>query len=517
MQMLKRFQRKEYFCLAAVLLVFLLMSLYKLTDAPLWYDEVVEFYYSKYLSGPIQGVSIYNSLYERLQFNSFQPPLYNLIMHVWLLFSESEWWFRFSGVVFGFIGMLGLYACMKMITNWKVAVLSVFVSSFIYELMYYVKEAAEYNLMLMLLYWMLYFYFRTFRDLTLKNIGLFTGISVILLYTQYGTVLAILPLAIALFIKAFRQKDKKLCRKIAIIYVASGAIAGLPLFFLLFRIQLQWNQSVNYYTVAFEKNNVIYDFFMMILTTAQWLFTESKTRFTLICAAALLVCIIFAVLCIVKRKNQEFNYFMISCVAGWIIYYIIVRSGLYAYGDFGNRYSLYLLPVWFVAVVYLIYESVRFISALHFKHKKLVLNMGICFILVIAMGYCTYGFYRVQLHWAKSDTRSVVDLWYEEKGFDTPTYVIFGEAPSFTYYLTHDSRFDQKYMDDITFEYENKETKLGADEYWDYFVEKYQGQPPEEFYLSIGHENSLTDALRQKGYTLETEFISNTILFHVYK
>ncbi len=39
MQMLKRFQRKEYFCLAAVLLVFLLMSLYKLTDAPLWYDE----------------------------------------------------------------------------------------------------------------------------------------------------------------------------------------------------------------------------------------------------------------------------------------------------------------------------------------------------------------------------------------------------------------------------------------------------------------------------------------------
>ena len=112
----------------------------------------------------------------------------------------------------------------------------------------------------------------------------------------------------------------------------------------------QWNQSVNYYTVAFEKNNVIYDFFMMILTTAQWLFTESKTRFTLICAAALLVCIIFAVLCIVKRKNQEFNYFMISCVAGWIIYYIIVRSGLYAYGDFGNRYSLYLLPVWFVAV-----------------------------------------------------------------------------------------------------------------------------------------------------------------------
>ena len=107
--------------------------------------------------------------------------------------------------------------------------------------------------------------------------------------------------------------------------------------------------------------------------------------------------------------------------------------------------------MWVVSVVYLIYESGRFISTLRFKHKKLILNLGICFILVIAVGYCTYGFYIVQLHWAKCDTRSVVALWYEEKGYEMPTYVIFGEAPSFTYYLTHDSRFDQKYMDDITF------------------------------------------------------------------
>lgn len=515
--MLKRFHRKEYICLIAVLFVFLLMSLYKLTEAPLWYDEIVEFYYSKYLTGPIQGVSVYNSLYERLQFNSFQPPLYNLIMYVWLLFGESEWWFRFSGVVFGFIGMLGLYACMKMITNWKTAVLAVFVSSFIYELMYYVKEAAEYNFMLMLLYWLLYFYFRTFRDLTLKNVGLFTGISVLLLYTQYGAVLAILPLAVCLFIKAFRQKNKQLYGKIALIYVVTGAVAGLPLFFFLFRIQLQWNQSVNYYTVAFEKNNVIYDFFMMLLTTAQWLFTESKTRFTVIFAVALLLCVIFAVLCMIKRKKQEFTYFLFSCAAGWIIYYIIVRSGLYAYGDFGNRYSLYLLPVWFVAVFYVVYEALQLIASWKIPYKKAALIAARCLLLLTAAGYCVYGFYRIDLHWAKSNTRSVVDLWYEEKGYDMPTYVIFGEAPSFTYYLTHDDRFKQEYMDNITFEYENKETKLNAEEYWDYFADKYQGQPPKEFYLSIGHDNSLTESLEQNGYTLETEYVTNTILYHVYQ
>lgn len=64
--MLKRFHKREYICLIAVLFVFVLMSLYKMTESPLWYDEKVKFYYSKYLSGPIQGVSVYNSLYERL-------------------------------------------------------------------------------------------------------------------------------------------------------------------------------------------------------------------------------------------------------------------------------------------------------------------------------------------------------------------------------------------------------------------------------------------------------------------
>ena len=56
--------KKEYLALGAVLLVFFCMALYKLTDTPLWYDEMIEFYYSKYLTGPIRGVSLCGSLYR---------------------------------------------------------------------------------------------------------------------------------------------------------------------------------------------------------------------------------------------------------------------------------------------------------------------------------------------------------------------------------------------------------------------------------------------------------------------
>lgn len=515
--MITKDKKREYFCLAGVLLIFVLMALYKLTEAPLWYDETVEFYYSKYLTGTIRGVSPYNNLYERLQYNSFQPPLYNLIMYVWLLFGESEWWFRFSGVCFGFIGMIGLYFCMKRITNWKTACLAVFASSFIYELMYYVKEAAEYNFMLMLLYWMLYFYFRAFDDLNIKNVGLFTGISVLLLYTQYGSVLAIIPLAVCLFVKACREKNKWLYSRIALIYVLAGAITGLPLYYFLFRIQLQWNQSVNYYTVAFEKNNIIYDFFMMLLTSAQWLFTESKTRFVVIFALALVVLTASVVFCFIRDKNKKFIYFIISCIAGWIIYYVIVRSGIYAYGAFGTRYSLYLLPVWTVAIFYICFETIRLLQLLELPHIRIFTNTIIVLLLVAQLFYCMYGFYRIQIHWAKSNTRSVIGVWYDQEAYTLPTYVVFGEAPNFVYYLTHDKRFNEKCWENITFEYENKEEKLNADEYWEYFKKQFHGQPPEQFYLSIGHENTLTDALRERGYTLKEEYITNTILYYVYK
>ena len=515
--MLKKLQKKEYLVLGAVLLVFLLMALYKLTDAPLWYDEMIEFYYSKYLTGQIRGVSLCNNLYERLQTNSFQPPLYNLIMHVWLLFGESEWWFRFSGVLFGLLAMLGLYACVKQFAGWQVAALSVFVSSFVYEWMYYVKEVAEYHMMIMLLYWLLYIYFKTFRNLTLKNIGWFTAVSVVLLYTQYGAVLGILPLAVSLFIRAWNRKEKKLCGKIALVYGVAAAAAGLPLYFLLFRIQLQMNQSVNYYTVAFEKNNIIYDFFKMLLTTAQWLFTESKTRFELEFALALPVAAVIAILSVRFRKNREFIYYLISCIAIWIIYYAFVRSGIYAYGDFGNRYSLFLLPIWTVLIVYLGCEGFRTIGLWNFPHKKLVLRGLLGALLVVQLGYCVYGFYRVSIYEGKCDTRSVVRLWYELEGYDVPTYVAFGEAPSFTYYLTHDDRFQEDYWDEIVFEYENVENRFGAEAYWEYINDAFDGQLPDRFYLSIGHENTLTEALREHGYTLKEKFLTNTILFEVTK
>ena len=80
-----------------------------------------------------------------------------------------------------------------------------------------------------------------------------------------------------------------------------------------------------------------------------------------------------------------------------------------------------------------------------------------------------------------------------------------------------DSRFREEYWDDIVFEYENVENSYSPEEYWEFFLAAWNGQPPEHFYLSIGHENTLTEALRDQGYVLEEKFLTNTILFEVSK
>ena len=43
-----------------------IMALYKLTEAPIWQDEAMEFYCSLPVRGAIRGVTAYDTMYERM-------------------------------------------------------------------------------------------------------------------------------------------------------------------------------------------------------------------------------------------------------------------------------------------------------------------------------------------------------------------------------------------------------------------------------------------------------------------
>lgn len=85
---------------------------------PIWQDESMEYYCSIPVKGAIQGVTQYTTMYERMAYIQQQPPLYNWLMCIWLQIHDSEWWYRFSSVVMGFIAVIGLYLVIR--TVWQI-------------------------------------------------------------------------------------------------------------------------------------------------------------------------------------------------------------------------------------------------------------------------------------------------------------------------------------------------------------------------------------------------------------
>ena len=162
----------EKLLMYAAFIFFFLITCYKLTYAPLWYDETVEWWYSKILIGALPFPTYCSNdinMYERI-ISTFQPPLYNILMYFWLKVSSSEFWFRFFGVVMGFMGNVAIYKSVKKIGNGYIAALSVFFTSCVSRLLMYWQECAEYCLMLGTLCWTVYFFISFIKEPSHKNI-----------------------------------------------------------------------------------------------------------------------------------------------------------------------------------------------------------------------------------------------------------------------------------------------------------------------------------------------------------
>ncbi|RAZ94871.1 hypothetical protein DK853_32945, partial [Klebsiella oxytoca] len=77
----------------------------------------------------------------------------------------------------------------------------------IYILMYYVKEASEYTMLIMFLAWTIYLYFHILEKATVRRVLGFTALCVIDVYTHYGAVFVVVPMALQLLFYYARSKE----------------------------------------------------------------------------------------------------------------------------------------------------------------------------------------------------------------------------------------------------------------------------------------------------------------------
>ncbi len=521
MKPFKKLNVPEWVTAGAAFIYYIIMALYKLTYAPIWQDEAMEFYCSVPVKGPIRGVTEYADMYERIAGIQQQPPLYNWIMCIWLQVSENEWWYRFSSVVMGFVAALGLYCVIRKMCSRYAAALSVIIFSSIYIIMYYIKEASEYAMLLMVMFWLIYVYMLICERAAANKLVIFTILCVLSVYTHYGAAFAVVPMAASVLMVLAMHKDwgkfkAMLCADIAVVL-----FFGIPLL-LLFLMPQSKNPvsalSINQ-EIIIENGSLIGDFFFSIASVFRWCVLDiDRDTEKIGIIVDLLGIVIFAIIIfvVIKTKKKGIRPFFWCNVAVFMFYYIVTKLNLYAYGWYGNRYNMFIFPMWFVMITVALYE---FVVIIRQSDRKIMLRAAAviqCAMLAASVLYCMYGDYRVSCHWWKTDLRAIVDRWYKEEGYKAPTLVDYHQRYAFTYYFTHNALYDETQWENVSWNDDIAPDSADSVGVWQkYIYETYDGELPDELYFVTGQYNEFVEAFEKLGYDADDEVDTTAKLYHM--
>ncbi|MGL5258815.1 MAG: glycosyltransferase family 39 protein [Lachnospiraceae bacterium] len=499
--------KKEAIGLFASIIYYLSLALYKLNATSIWQDEAMEFYTSISTKGAIRGVTTYETWYERIAHIQQQPPLYNWVMNLWLRVNTGEFWYRLSSVLMGLVAIIGLYLVIRTLCNYKYAIVSVVSFSSIYIVMYYVKEASEYIMLMMFLIWTIYLYLHMLEKITVKRLLLFVLCCIVTIYTHYSAAFVMIPLAFSVLYHLYKENDTKLLKISIFSYLIAGITAGVPLLLLFIKPQMKNEISTLGVDKAIEitGNNIILDFFDSIMWVFRWCISDYDRDwklFTPIAWVSSIAIIILGIIVFKKTKRKNVRY-LIGCNIGiYMIYYITTTLNIYAYGWFGNRYNIFILPIWFITILVILFETITLINK-----KMYLLHIGL---VVCAFLFACYGVKRINDHWGKSDVRTIVTMWEEEKLYEIPTFVNFHQRYAFMYYFSNAKTRNETWWNNLVTNL-NLNSLSYTEEEWITYLEQevYKEGIPDKLYIVSGQKDTIILALESYGY-IATPVIDST-------
>ena len=438
-------KRKERWIFICVMLFFLFTMIFKLTHSPLCGDEWTEYHYSQ---SPIAT----GELYEKIIY-TFQPPLYNFIMHFWLMIDKSVLWFRLFNVVIGFISGFFLLDTIKKLTGSKIAAFAAIVGlACTYQWVYSAQECSEYFLMVCSLIIAIWAYVCCLKDFSYTRMVIFILANVAAVFSQYGSVFISMPILAAFYLHYLwvAKKDRK---KIVIItgaYLVSLIIFALPLWMFFLKIQMA-NNEISGHVLSLTPSRVLgwlttlgkILFYFLHLTSEGW---QKAGGFLTV----LLLCL--SVFVIVKRDcDWSKKSVILSLWIAYTVHYFLVCLHIYAMvhpdqsGGFYCRYSYFylsIIPIVIPAVFHELWKSLGKTQT----SRALVFAPSVLLCIVIFSMSLKYTLHN----WIKARDNVYAGIWMDNKGWEVPSYMVGG--PSFdglTYYVSTDERYQDGYLDKV--------------------------------------------------------------------
>lgn len=417
------------------------MCVFNLMHSALWGDEWVEYYYSQ---RAIKTGELYKAIVS-----TFQPPLYNLVMHFWLMVSQSLVWFRSFNIVIALISAFFIYKTNAKLYTKRVGMLSVIILAVCFHWIYCIQECSEYALMLMCLCASIYYYVLCNIKFSYSTLTGFIIFSVLAIYSQYGAVFVALPLLALFFLKHVFDSKEELKRKIIIfaIYAFSFVVFAIPLYYFFLNRQLGRNKIIEN-TVSIN-GDILRDIPFVFGQLIGYFFGVNEgTVWPVVLAITSVVILVLCALIIVNKGiDWSKRSIVISLVLCYVLHYILVQMHIYAMmhpgqsEGFFTRYSYFYIPLCCVAFPVIFYENTQIFAGAGKIKKFCAAFLVMCLLLV--------SFVSVMKNWNKAYDDVYIKIWEENEGWNDYTY-LYGVNYGFYYYVKELDNYDESFLDRVS-------------------------------------------------------------------
>lgn len=176
---------------AAIILVFVFLRLWRLTDSCLRFDEIF---------GVHAAEHDWRDLFSFVAHDLIHPPLFYVLLKIWILLGgENLFWLRLFSVLFSIASLVPFYLlCRRLRLNDRTIAVALFLFAVGGSLIKYAQEVRMYGLLLFLSVVSLWLFARFFD--AGKSVAALTVVNVLLIYTHYFGWLVILSEIAAILI-----------------------------------------------------------------------------------------------------------------------------------------------------------------------------------------------------------------------------------------------------------------------------------------------------------------------------
>lgn len=481
--------------------MFILFISHKLFTDSIRFDEAVEWYVSKNRFG-----NMYN-----LICSTFQPPLYNVVMHFWLMINDSSEWFRIFNMVCETLGAVALYKTVKSITQKKTwGYIAVAISLCFCSLLYYNQISGEYPLVLCCIAWCIYFFTKCLDDMSTKYLLLWVLFCILSMYSQYGAFIPVVSMAIVLFFVIVQGKDWKVLKQFFLFCGLAALVAGgiLISFFLLTQMKHQ-GAGIEF---EISMNRLIQEPFEAIQFLVYAFSTRHHYRNVVMGGG-----FAFVVICMLGSKkegihifwNRKLTWHYIACIMTWCLYCFATWTGIYGYGMFGTRHTIICLPSIFYIVSVSLWIFYELLDTCEMKKGlKNACKCSLLMILLIGM-YNSFGY--IHEHWNYEQDDMAYEAWYNNVDESTITYVYWYCVPQFMYYHNvSEEDFYQYFMGESdgmgNLIFPKSTEGMSYEEFEQYFLSSYGDLQDRYIFICSNEGNEIDNVMHlfeNEGYTMK--------------